>query len=221
MSALQGYLAQVRHAPGVLPAVRVPLTASSWLNVTTKASAANMKLYPSIAAQYRELIAALVANHTAQGIAVILDLHFTDDDTTTSPMALRTISNSTMGAIDFWASVAQQFGGNEMVIYELYNEPHIDDVDVWLHGNAQYAGMLEMLAAVRARAPHAVAVVAGAKQYAYDSDSLVALDALLPTGGNILYNYHPYMGPPVNILQNTVADRTHCIDSCDLGSHFC
>ena len=38
-------------------------------------------------------------------------------------------------------------------------------------------------------------------RYAYDADSLVALDALLPAGGNIIYNFHPYMGP-VDILQN-------------------
>ena len=170
MSALQGYLAQVKGTPGVLPAVRVPLTASSWLNVTTKASAANMKLYPSIAAQYRELVANLVANYTGAGVVTILDLHWSDDDTTnTPPMALKVRADGgpTGNAVDFWSSVAQTFGANELVFYELYNEPHIDDVDTYIHGSDQYAGMLEMLAAVRAHAPHAVAIVAGAKQHVF------------------------------------------------------
>ena len=35
-----------------------------------------------------------------------------------------------------------------MVFYELYNEPHISDLVAYTDGNANTAGMLEMLAAV-------------------------------------------------------------------------
>jgi len=37
-------------------------------------------------------------------------------------------------------------------------------------------------------------VIAGALQWAYDSDSLIALEPEL-TGKNAMWNYHPYMGP--------------------------
>ena len=50
----------------------------------------------------------------------------------------------------FWTSVSQQFGNNSMVFYELYNEPHTSDLAAYASGNAQTAGMLEMLSAVRA-----------------------------------------------------------------------
>lgn len=57
-------------------------------------------------------------------------------------------------------------------------------------------GMLEMLAAVRKHTANPV-VIAGGGGYAYDSASLVALEAELQKQGetNALYNFHPYMGP--------------------------
>jgi len=56
--------------------------------------------------------------------------------------------------------------------------------------------MLEMLAAVR-RHTESPVVIAGAAAYAYDSASLLQLDQALVRQGerNVLYNYHPYMGP--------------------------
>merc|ERR1719158_1974033 len=56
--------------------------------------------------------------------------------------------------------------------------------------------MLDLIAAVRKHTESPV-IVAGAKEFAYDADSLVALDAeLLKTGEkNVIWNFHPYMGP--------------------------
>ena len=67
-------------------------------------------------------------------------------------------------ALDFWSNVSATFGANDLVMYELYNEPHIDSYDTWSAGDDTYAGMLEMYAAVRANAPEAVVVIAGQKQ---------------------------------------------------------
>jgi hypothetical protein len=106
------------------------------------------------------------------------------------------------------SSVAATFGNNSLVFYELYNEPHISDVSAWANGNAQYAGMLEMLAAVRAHTTSPV-IIAGALHYAYDSASLLTLDGQLKKsndGVNIIWNFHPYMGPP------QAGDPTKCPD---------
>ena len=54
-SAAIGYLRQAR-SPGVMPAFRVPLNASSWLGVETAASSAAMSMYPNLAGQYQTLI---------------------------------------------------------------------------------------------------------------------------------------------------------------------
>jgi len=58
------------------PALRMPLTASSWLNVTTQAAKANMAQYPQLSMQYQKLVSSLVKNYTDAGVAVILDLHW-------------------------------------------------------------------------------------------------------------------------------------------------
>ena len=52
---------------------------------------------------------------------------------------------------------------NAQVFYELYNEPHVQNVSQWMNGDSSTAGMLEMLAAVRAHSKNPV-IIAGAKQ---------------------------------------------------------
>ena len=137
--------------------------------------------------QYRAFIAELVKLYTSAGIVAILDLHWSDDDAGQAPMATKGASN----CIDFWDGVAGNFSNNSMVFYELYNEPHTS-VDPWMNGDATTAGMLEMLAAVRKHTANPV-VVAGAAAFAYDSASLVQLDAKLKASGerNVIYNFHP------------------------------
>ena len=41
------------------------------------------------------------------------------------------------------------FAKNDLVMYELYNEPHIDSYATWSAGDETYAGMLEMYEVVR------------------------------------------------------------------------
>lgn len=198
LGAIQGILKQAKGA-NTMPVVRIPLTASSWLGVQTAASKANMQKWPDLGQQYRTLITNLVNNYTAAGIAAIVDLHWNDDDTEQQPMALKVRSDGgpTGNAIDFWSSIGQTFGSNPLVLAELYNEPHIGDVGVYMNGNSQYAGMLEMLAAYRNHSATGMVIIAGAAAYAYDADSLVTLDKQLTAQGekHVMYNFHPYMGP--------------------------
>lgn len=181
LNAMLGYL---NASKGVQPVVRVPVTAAYWLNVNLP------KTYPNISGQYRTLLAAMVDTFTQAGVAVIIDLHWNDDTTKQQPMALKGSAN----AVDFWDSVSAHFGNNKLVLFELYNEPHIDDYNIYAHGDSTYAGMLEMYAAVRKNAPNSMVVIGGQKDYAYDATSLAQLakDAVLT---NVLYNFHPYMGP--------------------------
>lgn len=191
---LVDYLVNVSSSD-VVPAVRIPMTASSWLGVQTKASAANMAKYPGLASGYRAHIEALVALYSKNDIVSILDLHWMDDDVEQQAMATK---GGASDAIQFWGNVSATFANNTRVFYELYNEPHTSDVGAWARGKAETgtAGMLEMLAAVRENAPGAPTIIAGAAAYAYDDSSLVALDKELPAGErNVLYNFHPYMGP--------------------------
>ena len=57
----------------VVPAVRIPLTASSWLGLPTNASAGNVAKYPQLGLQYQGLIRNLVPIPTtlpAESVAV-------------------------------------------------------------------------------------------------------------------------------------------------------
>lgn len=183
----------------VVPAVRIPMTASSWNGVNTSASAENIAKYPNLDVQYQNFISDLVDVYSSRDIVVILDLHWTDDDTDNGAMAGKGATN----CVDFWDSVAAKFGRNANVFYELYNEPHRVDQDVWMNGNAETSGMLEMWAAVRKHTTNPV-IIAGYGGYAYNSDSLVALDAKLDGDKNVIYNLHPYMGP------NQAGDSKKC-----------
>merc|ERR1712137_1197268 len=158
----------------VVPVVRIPLTASSWLGVNTSASAANMAKYPDLNVQYQNFVGNLVKEYTEREIVTILDLHWTDDDTDNAPMAGKGATN----CVDFWDSVASIHGSNPYVFYELYNEPHRVTQDQWMNGDSTTSGMLEMLEAVRKHTSNPV-IIAGYGGYAYDSDSLIALDGQL------------------------------------------
>merc|ERR1719262_1374437 len=132
------YLLQVTDE-SVVPTVRIPLTASSWLGVNTSASSGNLAKYPELHKQYQGIISDMVNLYSSYGIVTILDLHWTDDDTDNGPMAGKGKTN----CVDFWDSVASTFGNNPMVFYELYNEPHRVDESTWANGDATHSGMLE------------------------------------------------------------------------------
>ena len=80
VDAVKKYFAQIT-SPGVKPALRVPMTASYWLGVETKAAKANMDKYPNLGRQYEIMISNMVKEFTDAGAVVILDLHWSDDDT--------------------------------------------------------------------------------------------------------------------------------------------
>lgn len=183
---------RVIASDSVVPAVRIPMTASTWLGVETKASKNNLDKYPNFNVQYQDLVADFVKEYSTHGIVTILDLHWTDDDTDNAAMA----GKGKTDCVKFWDSVASKFGDNPMVFYELYNEPHRVSQEQWAHGDASTSGMLEMLAAVRKHTQSPV-IIAGFDGFAYDADSLISLDATLVKQNekNVIWNFHPYMGP--------------------------
>jgi len=132
-------LSKIRSA-SVVPVVRIPMTASYWLGVKTKAAGPNMQKYPHLDKQYQRFIADLVGNYTANGIVAILDLHWTDDDVEQQPMAGK---GGATDCVAFWDAVAGTFGANSMVFYELYNE-----VGILQQTQEYYDGFLTTLVCV-------------------------------------------------------------------------
>lgn len=133
----------------------------------------------------------MVKEFTDMGAVVILDLQWNDDDAEQQPTALK---GGKGPALDFWDSISKEFKDNELVFYELYNEPHDVNQNDFIKGSSRYAGALEMISTIRANSPDQMLVVAGGGGWAYDSDTLVQLEK--ETDDNLMmFNFHPYMGP--------------------------
>jgi endoglucanase len=135
-------------------AVRVPLNEQCWLGVNG---------IPDVftGTAYRDSIAAFVERLNDHGLAVILDLHWSAPDTVIAdgqnPMPDRDHSPA------FWGQVAERFGDNPSVLFDLFNEPYPDDNTdsdeawrCWRDGGQcagidyEAAGMQELVDTVRA-----------------------------------------------------------------------
>ena len=165
----------VMKADGI-NAVRVPLNEACW-NGDSYVKPANA------GAPYRAAIKAYVQRLNADGMAVILDLHWTNG-AYTGPASACSSSEATCqkpmpdeaGAIPFWTSVASTFKGNDSVIFDLFNEPYPEQADhlnmaegwqCWQHGGHcvgipyQVAGMQSMVNAVRSTGANNVLMLGG------------------------------------------------------------
>jgi hypothetical protein len=137
-------------------AVRVPLNEDCWLgiNVPTAYSGAT----------YRSAIQSYVASLNAEGLEVILDLHWSAPGTTPA------LQQEPMPDADhspaFWSSVAAAFRGDANLAFELYNEPHGVSWNCWRNGCAmsggwRSAGMQELLDVVRSAGANQPVLVDG------------------------------------------------------------
>jgi len=163
-------------------AVRVPLNEACW----------NAESYVNSAyagTNYINAIKSYVGLLNANGMDVILDLHWTDG-TYTGPSAGCSSAQATCQkpmpdaaqAIPFWSSVASTFKGNDAVIFDLFNEPYASRADnnnsaegwqCWETGSPctgisyPVAGMQQMINAVRSAGANNV-IMLGGEEYAND-----------------------------------------------------
>lgn len=130
---------------------------------------------------YKQIINAIVYYATQLGMAVILDLHWTNSGYQ-SPMA-------NQDSITFWQQVATDYASFGTVLFELYNEPYSITTDVWLNGDSTYAGYQQLYDAVRGTGAQNICIVGGL-DYAYDV-SFINTNFKV-NGTNIVYCSHPY-----------------------------
>jgi len=123
-----------------IDAVRVPLNEDCWLGING--------VKPQYAGTaYRAAIEGLVARMNAAKLTVVLDLHWNAPDTqpATGQQQMPDADHSPA----FWRSVARAFRANRNVIFDLYNEPHDVTWSCWRNGCGPWAGMQELVDAVR------------------------------------------------------------------------
>ena len=147
--------------------VRVPLNEDCWLNINGA---------PIGGPAYQNAVTGYVSTLESQGLAVILDLHWSapagQQATGQQPMPDRDHSPA------FWSSVAATFRSDPSVVFDLFNEPYPDGnqdtTDAWTcwrdGGSCTQldytaAGMQELVNAVRATGSTNV-IMLGGIQYA-------------------------------------------------------
>jgi hypothetical protein len=129
--------------------VRVPLNEDCWLGING--------VVPAFAgSRYRRAIERFVSTLEAAGMNVILDLHWNapGGQLATGQLQMPDADHSPA----FWRSVAQTFGNDPAVLFDLYNEPHGVSWSCWRDGctvgsGAQAwraAGMQQLVDTVRA-----------------------------------------------------------------------
>ena len=179
-----------------LNAVRIPLNEASWLGLTTYDWPSGAQRTADPGSNYQKTVIDTVNAAVAAGFYVILDLHLSAPNATvtgiTGKVPVTPTEQNQMADADhspaFWTSVANTFKSNPAVIFDLFNEPHIDgfannidyrSADAWVAlrdgGTAtsfrsnsttigqsyQTAGMQTLLNAVRATGATNVVMSAG------------------------------------------------------------
>jgi hypothetical protein len=160
-------------------AIRVPLNEGCWLGTQKQPN-------------YQKAVQDWVNLVTTSGLIAIVDLHWSTPSMQASQAAM---SNSpgqqamadTYNSVAFWTGVATAFKGNSNVIFDLYNEPNVNDWTCWLTGgsscggaNFDVAGMAQLLKTVRATGATNV-VIMGGIAYAGDLTQWQATVAKIPT----------------------------------------
>jgi endoglucanase len=143
------------------------------------------------AAGYERVVEQNVADIEAEGMDVILDLHWSDRGDLASKPAQQRMADQ--NSLTFWRAVAEKFKGDGRVVFELYNEPHDVSWDVWKNGGPSgdgftVTGMQALYNAIRETGAHNLVVVGGLR-FAFD---LSGVPQNRIQGYNIAYASHPY-----------------------------
>lgn len=136
----------------------------------------------TVTGSYKQIVDAMIQIAIQNGMAVILDLHWTTTSGQT-PMA-------DLDSPKFWTDVATTYASFGTVLFELYNEPNSISQQVWLQGDGvSYSGYQQLYDAVRQTGAQNICIVGGL-DYAYQLDFVSTSFGV--KGSNIVYCSHPY-----------------------------
>lgn len=116
-------------------ALRIPLNEASYLGYICYDPPSGSVHKPDPAGDYKARVKELVTDATARGWYVILDLHKNAPNGTvngkTVPIAPQSSAQNEMADADhslaFWTAIATDFQNYPNVIFDLFNEPHMDN----------------------------------------------------------------------------------------------
>lgn len=139
---------------------------------------------------YKATIAQNVKWIEENGMDVILDLHWSDRGDESDESAQQRMADN--DSLTFWIQVAAQYKNDGRVLFELYNEPHDIDWQVWQYGGRvdgfDAVGMQDLYDAIRAEGADNLILVGG-NDWSYD---LSGVSSHTIDGYNIVYAMHMY-----------------------------
>jgi hypothetical protein len=164
--------------------VRIALNQDFWLSGS-----------PFFDPSYVDTLDNAVAWAEMAGMDVILDLHWSDRGVLGScppSMGCQQLMPDA-NSMTFWSEVATHYRFDGRVMFELYNEPHDVDWNIWRNGGItpegwQAVGMQQLYDTVRATGAQNIVVIGGLN-WAYD---LSGVPANRIAGTNIIWATHPY-----------------------------
>ena len=148
---------------------------------------------------YKQIIDAIIAESIKNNMAVILDLHWTDEGAAINGQTPMADAKSLV----FWKEVATTYKNFGTVMFELYNEPFQISHNVWLNGGVYtgpdsrfigktYTGYTQLLKAVRDTGAKNICIVNGL-DWGYDLSFVGSNNGkYLIKDNNIVYGSHPY-----------------------------
>ncbi|WP_441246878.1 cellulase family glycosylhydrolase [Kitasatospora sp. McL0602] len=187
-----------------LAAVRVPLNEDCWLGLPNVPAAYGGHNYINAVRSYVSLV-------HQNGLAVVLDLHWTDG-VYTGPASACASATATCqkpmpdaaNAVPFWQSVATTFKGDDATVFDLFNEPYPERATgnettgwaCWRDGGTcpgigyQVAGMQSLVNAVRGTGADNVLMLGGLTW----ANDLTGWSAHQPTDPlhNLAASWHSY-----------------------------
>ncbi len=157
--------------------VRLPLNQRYWLDNT----------------HYRRTVEAVVGWCQEFGMAVVLDLHWSEGGDPIGPADdVRQHEMPDKRSLEFWREIAQTYGNNMNIWFELYNEPHNVSPEVWAYGGPVEVsdfvavGMQDLVDTIRETGAKNYIVISGL-DWSFDHRNLPSLE-----GSNLIYGVHIY-----------------------------
>jgi hypothetical protein len=187
-------------------AVRVPLNEACW-------NGDSYVKHSMAGAPYRAAVKAYLNRLNANGVVAIIDLHWTGGQYmggASACVSAQAVCQKPMpdaaGSVPFWKSAARAFGGNDAVIFDLFNEPYPEQANhnvksagwrCWLHGGRacpgisyKVAGMQTLVNAVRSTGANNV-IMLGGLEWSNDVSQWLSHEPADPAH-NLAASWHSY-----------------------------
>jgi len=151
----------------------------------------NRFLFHYDCSNYVDIVKQAVKNAENAGLYVILDLQWVEPYNNNQPGMIYPMPDSK--ARDFWKELASTYANDDLVLFEVYNEPHDVSWKIWRNGgqvsNYQAVGMQELTTLINSIAPNRVVIIGGLG-WSYDLSRIQQGYAI--SGRNIAFTTHLY-----------------------------